>query len=101
MPADRQKVRLENGSGRSRYVYDLPDGSEAVLDFFEVPAGVVTIDHTETPAKYRNQGIGGALVAHAIDDFRAAGKKVIPACPFAYREFRLHPEWADLLVGGG
>ena len=99
MAIERQSIRLENGSSRSRYIYDLPDGSEAVLDFFEVPQGVVTIDHTETPVKHRNQGIGGALVARAVDDFRAAGKKVIPACPFAYREFRLHPEWADLLVG--
>ena len=99
MAIDQRKIRVENGSGRSRYVYDLPDGSQAVLDFFEVPQGVVTIDHTETPVKHRNQGIGGALVARAVDDFRAAGKKIIPACPFAYREFRLHPEWGDLLVG--
>jgi predicted GNAT family acetyltransferase len=99
MAIEQRSIRLENGSGRSRYIYDLPDGSQAVLDFFEVPQGVVTIDHTETPVKHRNQGIGGALVARAVDDFRAAGKKVIPACPFAYREFRLHPEWGDLLVG--
>jgi uncharacterized protein len=99
MTIDQGKIRVENGSGRSRYVYDLPDGSTAALDFFEVPQGVVTIDHTETPVKHRNRGIGGALVARAVDDFRAAGKKVIPACPFAYREFRLHPEWGDLLVG--
>ena len=99
MTIDPQSIRLENGSGRSRYVYDLSDGSQAVLDFFEVPAGVVTIDHTETPVRHRNQGIAGALVARAIEDFRTAGKKVIPACPFAYREFRHHPEWADLLVG--
>ena len=99
MAIERQSIRLENGSGRSRYIYDLPDGSKAVLDFFEVPQGVVTIDHTETPVKHRNQGIGGALVARAVDDFRAAGKRVIPACPFAYRAFRLQPEWADVLVG--
>jgi uncharacterized protein len=99
MAIDPQSIRLENGDGRSRYVYDLPDGSQAVLDFFEVPQGVVTIDHTETPVKHRDQGIGGALVARAVEDFRTGGKKVIPACPFAYRQFRLHPEWADLLVG--
>ena len=99
MAIDPQNIRLENGDGRSRYVYDLPDGSQAVLDFFEVPQGVVTIDHTETPVKHRDRGIGGALVARAVEDYRAAGKKVIPACPFAYRTFRQHPEWADLLVG--
>ena len=99
MTIDPHSIRIESGNGRSRYVYDLPDGSQAVLDFFEVPAGVVTIDHTETPVKHRSQGIGGALVARAVEDFRADGKKVIPACPFAYREFRQHAAWADLLVG--
>lgn len=98
MNIDPNTIRTENGGDRSRYIYDLPDGSRAVLDFLEVPAGVVTIDHTETPPRYRNRGIAGALVAKAVEDFRAGGKKVIPACPFAYREFRHHPEWADLLI---
>jgi predicted GNAT family acetyltransferase len=91
-------IRLEGTADRGQYIYDLSDGSRAVLDFFEQPAGVITIDHTETPRAHRSQGIAGALVARAVDDFRAAGKKVIPACPFAYRKFREHPEWSDLLL---
>ena len=100
MTIDPKAIRIEGAPDRGRYVYDLPDGSEAELTFFEQPPGVVTIDHTETPPKHRSQGIAAALVARAVEDFRAAGKKVIPACPFAYRTFRKHPEWSDLLLPG-
>jgi predicted GNAT family acetyltransferase len=99
MSIDPAAIRLESGAGGLRYVYDFSDGSQAELRFFESPPGVVTIDHTETPRKHREQGVGAAMVTRAVADFRAAGQKVIPACPFAFRQFREHPEWSDLLVG--
>lgn len=100
MISNPAEIRLENGTRGPRYVYDLPDGSQAELRYFEGPQGVVTIDHTETPRPHRGRGIAGSLVARAVSDFRKDGKKVIPACPFAYRQFREHPEWSDLLIGG-
>ena len=45
----------------------------------------------------RGQGVGAALVARAVADFRAQARKVLPLCPFAAAQFRRHPEWADLL----
>jgi predicted GNAT family acetyltransferase len=33
-----------------------------------------------------------------VEDFRAAGKRVIPACWFARQQFQEHPDWADLLT---
>ena len=64
---------------------------------------MVAITHTYTPPQHRGQGIAAALVGRAVEDFRAAGKKVIPACSFAREQFDEHPEWADLLhkTGGG
>ena len=98
MTIELSAIRVEGRPERGQYVYDLPDGSRAVMDFFEQPPGIMTIDHTETPRSHRSQGIAGALVSRAVQDFRAAGKKVIPACPFAYRKFREHPEWSDVLL---
>ncbi|RUV54291.1 N-acetyltransferase, partial [Mesorhizobium sp. M1A.F.Ca.IN.022.02.1.1] len=46
---------------------------------------------------FRGQGAGLRLVARAVEDARAAGKKIIPLCPFANAQFRRHPEWADVL----
>jgi predicted GNAT family acetyltransferase len=95
---DPKSIRVEGTPDRGRYVHEFPDGATAVLTFFEQPPGIVTIDHTETPRQHRGQGVAGALVARAVEDFRAGRKKVIPACPFAYRKFREHPEWSDLLL---
>jgi predicted GNAT family acetyltransferase len=97
MNIDPKRIRVEAAPDGGRYVYDLPDGSEAELTYVERPAGVVTIDHTETPPQYRNKGIAAAIVSRAVADFRAAHKSIVPACPFAYRQFREHPEWSDLL----
>jgi hypothetical protein len=95
---DPSAIRIEGRPDGGRYVYALPDGLQAELTFFERPPGIVTIDHTETPPKHRGKGVAAALVARAVEDFRAARKKVVPACPFASRKFMEHPEWADLLL---
>lgn len=89
--------REESGAGRGRYVYPFDDGSEAELAFFERPEGIVTIDHTTTPKQHRGHGIGSTLVARAVADFRTDRQKVIPACPFAYKQFKKHPDWRDVL----
>ena len=43
--------------------------------------------------------IGLKLVERGVADARAAGRKIIPLCPFAAAQFRRHPEWADVLKG--
>lgn len=97
MSIDRTKIRLQGGPRQGRYVYAFPDGSEAEMDFVETGPGLVTITHTGTPRQHRNQGVAATIVAKAVEDFRAAGQKVIPACWFARDQFRAHPDWADLL----
>jgi predicted GNAT family acetyltransferase len=70
------------------------------MTYAERQPGVVVITHTGTPPRHRGQGAAAALVARAVEDFRAAGQKVIPACWFAREQFDEHPEWADLLYRG-
>lgn len=90
-------IELEEDGAKGRYVIRAADGSAAEMTFTRVGASRVIIDHTEVPETFRGQGAGLALVARAVEDFREAGKKVIPLCPFAAAQFRRHPEWADLL----
>lgn len=99
MTIDASEISLEDGSGKGRYVYRA-DGEEAEMTFTRAGEGLVIIDHTGVPDAFRGQGVGAALVARAVADFRAAGKKVMPLCPFAAAQFRRHPEWADVLKGG-
>ena len=101
MATEPRSIRHEAGREGGRYVYPFADGDNAELIYFERPTGVVTIVHTETPARHRGEGVASALVTRAVGDFRAAGKTVIPACPFARLLFQAHPEWRDLLPGDG
>lgn len=95
--SDDIAIALEDRGDKGRYVLKGPDGAEAELTFNKVGARQIIIDHTGVPDAFRGQGVGARLVARAVEDARAAGKTVIPLCPFAAAQFRRHPEWSDVL----
>jgi len=95
---DAGKIRLERSPGYGRYSYAFADGSEAEMNFLERQPGVVTIVHTYTPPQHRGQGVAAEVVKKAIEDFRRAKQKVVPACWFAGEQFRENPGWTDLLA---
>jgi len=92
-------VELEDRGSKGRYFVTGPDGATAEMTFTKVGEHQLIIDHTEVPDAFRGQGVGLKLVTRAVEDARAAGKKIIPLCPFANAQFRRHPEWADVLKG--
>jgi predicted GNAT family acetyltransferase len=91
-----QIVFQDNGS-KGRYFMRSAAGDEAEMTFTKVGEHKIIIDHTEVPDAFRGQGAGLRLVTRAVEDARAAGKKIIPLCPFANAQFRRHREWADVL----
>jgi predicted GNAT family acetyltransferase len=97
MPDQLPEIEFEDHGSKGRYVLREPGGSEAEMTFTKVGEHQIIIDHTEVPDAFRGQGAGLRLVTRAVEDARAAGKKIIPLCPFANAQFRRHPEWADVL----
>ena len=91
------EIVLEDAGSKGRYVLRSAEGVEAEMTFSRAGERLLIIDHTEVPDAFRGRGVGLRLVAHAVEDARAAGKKIIPLCPFANAQFRRHPEWADVL----
>lgn len=89
-------VELDDGGSKGRYVFRA-DGAEAEMTFSKAGEHMIIIDHTGVPDVFRGQGIGLMLVTRAVEDARAAGKKIIPLCPFANAQFQRHKEWADVL----
>lgn len=90
-------IILEDHGSKGRYVVRGEDGAEAEMTFTRVGERQIIIDHTLVPDAFRGQGVGLKLVTRAVEDARAAGKTIIPLCPFAAAQFRRHPEWADVL----
>ena len=59
--------------------------------------GVVTLIHTEIAPQFEGHGLGDRLVAHALDDVRGRGRRIVPLCPFVAAYLRRHPEYEDLV----
>jgi uncharacterized protein len=90
-------IELEDRPSKGRYLLRARSGDVAEMTFTKIGAHQIIIDHTGVPDAFRGQGVGVRLVARAVEDARAAGKTVIPLCPFAAAQFRRHPEWQDVL----
>lgn len=95
--SDNSDIQLEDGGSKGRYFIRGAAGDVAEMTFTKIGDHQIIIDHTEVPDAFRGQGAGLRLVTRAVEDARAAGKTIIPLCPFAAAQFRRHPEWADLL----
>ncbi len=77
-----QDVRNEEGPTKGRYVV-IVDGHEAEMTYSRAGDAMIIIDHTHVPDALRGRHIGEMLVRKAVEDARAAGKSIIPLCPFA------------------
>ncbi len=74
------------------------DGEVIALADYRDQGDVRVLPHVETAPAHRDQGRAGQLVQFALDDIRAQGKTVVPACPFAMQFVAEHPEYRDLVA---
>lgn len=95
--SDELEIQFEDSGSKGRYFIRTPAGDEAEMTFTKVGEHQMIIDHTGVPEAFRGQGAGLRLVTRAVEDARAAGKKIMPLCPFAAAQFRRHQEWSDVL----
>jgi uncharacterized protein len=51
--------------------------------------------HTEVPEELEGRGLGGTLVAAAVDRAAREGLTVVPLCPFARGWLQRHPDVAS------
>lgn len=58
---------------------------------------IMIIDHTFVEPTYCGQKLAEKLVNSGVELARREGKKIIPLCPFAKKEFDTKPEYGDVL----
>lgn len=81
--------QVTDNPARSRFELSA-DGDLAELVYHRNRNRLVLI-HTEVPAELEGLGLGGRLVAAAIDRAAADGLTVVPSCPFARGWLERHP----------
>jgi predicted GNAT family acetyltransferase len=95
-PIDPADIQREEGRAKGRYLLR-SDGLEAEMTYSRAGARLVIIDHTSVPEAWRGRKIGEHFVRRAVEDARAAGRSILPLCPFAKAQFDRHGEWHDVL----
>jgi predicted GNAT family acetyltransferase len=68
------------------------------IRYLDRPEGVRVLLHTEVQPAYEGKGVGGKLVAGALDAERERGRKIVPECPFVKIYLKRHPEYGDLVA---
>ncbi|MDI1464588.1 GNAT family N-acetyltransferase [Catellatospora sp. KI3] len=65
---------------------------------YQVTGKIVAFTHTEVSPEFEGQGVGKAIARRVMDDARAAGRTVVPICPFLAGWLERHQEYADMVV---
>ncbi|MET1020762.1 MAG: GNAT family N-acetyltransferase [Arthrobacter sp.] len=78
--------------------YELHVGGTLAVEiqYIDEP-GHVDFIRTDTAEQFRGQGLGHVLAHFALDDVVAAGKRIIPNCPFMYRYLRKHDSYTQYI----
>ena len=92
----RPTITTADDADRERYEIRA-DGRLAGFLRYRTTPGSIELIHTEVLDDFEGHGIGGRLIAFALDDARARGLAVIPTCPFVADYISRHPAYADLV----
>ena len=65
------------------------------IAFMEAESTLIIV-HTGVNPEYRGNGLAEQLVAKVVEKARREDKKIFPICPFAQKEFKIKPEYADV-----
>lgn len=90
-------LEVTDNQDHGRYEGRVGDVVVSVADY-RIEGGRAVLPHTETDPAYQGRGIAGEVVRYALDNLRAKGLRVVPACPFVARWIEDHPAYADLLA---
>jgi predicted GNAT family acetyltransferase len=91
------EITREEGPSKGRYAATL-DGHAAELTYSRLGDATIILDHTGVPDALRGRNVGRALVARAVADARAEGRRIVPLCPFAKALIARTPDWHDVLA---
>ena len=88
---------VRNAEDRSRYEL-VQDGDVVAIADYRERGDVVVLPHTEVAGHLRGQGLGAVLVRGALEDLRAKGKQVVPACWYVREFIDSNEGYADLVA---
>jgi predicted GNAT family acetyltransferase len=89
-------IAVSDNAGERRYEIGI-DGELGGFAQYKAKPGQIAFTHTEIDDRFEGQGLGGRLVAFALDDARERGLAVLPFCPFVRAYIQRHREYVELV----
>ena len=89
-------TEVRKNAQRDRYEILVDGGVIGFAEYREVRDSVL-MPHTEISKAHEGEGLGNELVEFALKDIQAAGKHVIPMCPFIAAYIHRHPDYIELV----
>lgn len=89
---------VRDNKREQRFELALGEGKTAFVEYEEAGGGVLALTHTEVPAEFEGQGIGGRLLKGALEMLQKEDAKIVPLCPFVSIYLRRHPEYQPLVA---
>ena len=86
-------MSVRHNEAESRYELDTPHGLAVAVYRQQGDSRLFT--HTEVPPEDEGHGLGAQLVRAALDDTKAHGLRIVPACSFVVAFVRRHPEYTN------
>jgi uncharacterized protein len=90
-------LHVRNATDRNRYEL-VEDGHVIGFADYRDAGDTVVFPHTVIDADRRGDGMGAILVRHALDDMRANGRTIVPACWYVAEFVDQNPEYRDLVA---
>ncbi|HEV2377499.1 MAG TPA: GNAT family N-acetyltransferase [Streptosporangiaceae bacterium] len=88
-----ESPQVTDNQADSRFEFNA-DGHRAEL-LYRRHGNRLVLVHTGVPEALEGQGIGGQLVAAAVDQAAREGLTLVPLCPFARVWLQRHPDEAS------
>lgn len=82
--------------GEGRFELRVGDEVAGYAEYRSTASGTA-FTHTVVDPRFEGRGLGSVLVRGALDATRAAGRSVLPLCPFVRGYVERHAEYADLV----
>ena len=86
-------MTVRHNAAAGRYELDTPHG--LAIAVYRQQGGSRIFTHTEVPPDDEGKGIAAEVVRAALDDSKAQGFKIVPACSYVVAFMRRHPEYRD------
>ncbi|EUA15556.1 acetyltransferase family protein [Mycobacterium kansasii 732] len=87
---------VTNATENKRYEISA-DGVRAGLTAYVDTGGQRIFYHTEVDEKFSGRGLANQLIAAALADTRASGRRIVAICPFVAAYVDKHNDYDDIL----